>query len=225
MRSTLEPGAVGCPVGPSGETLCYGRRSATVIRGLGRVEEIYLYPVEQRPPGCAADEFRVLGFTARFVVAKKGELRISVPGSKQCLPRGPILAPTYPPFTIVDGAGTYAAASGTGTLTHDYNYTSSGAAGTDRWSGSLVVPGLEFDLVPPTISGGGNRSVRVATGASRVRVVYTVLARDAVDGAVPVSCLPRSRSFFPIGRSVVRCSTTDTSGNPQATRFTVTVRR
>jgi hypothetical protein len=96
--------------------------------------------------------------------------------------------------------------------------------GTERWIGTLVVPGLEFDVMPPTLSGTTSKTVRAPKGAKRVRVTYTVTASDAVDGQVPVTCVPRSGSRFPIGRTVVRCLATDSSANTVTARFIVTVR-
>jgi hypothetical protein len=89
-------------------------------------------------------------------------------------------------------------------------------AGHDTWSGTLVVPGFEFDLVPPTITGAADTRVRAPRKAQRIRVRYHVSARDDVDGAVPVACKPKSGSFFRVGRrTIVRCSATDTSANTQ----------
>jgi hypothetical protein len=87
------------------------------------------------------------------------------------------------------------------------------------------VPGLEFDVTPPTLSGAVNKTVRARKGSKLVRVTYRVTAGDAVDGSVPVSCLPRSGSPFTIGRTLVKCSATDTSANAKAGRFSVTVKR
>jgi len=56
-------------------------------------------------------------------------------------------------------------------------------------------------------------------------VTYKVTARDAVDGAVAATCKPRSGSFFKLGRTVVTCTASDTSGNNRAARFVITVRR
>ena len=63
---------------------------------------------------------------------------------------------------------------------------------------SLAVPGLEFDLTPPVISGAVNRTVRAPKRAKRVRVRYSVSARDPVDGVVSASCKPRSGSRFKV---------------------------
>jgi probable HAF family extracellular repeat protein len=62
------------------------------------------------------------------------------------------------------------------------------------------------------------------TGHSGSVVEYTVSATDTVDPSPIVNCGPASGSVFPIGRTVVRCTATDASGNrsPSAT-FRVTV--
>ncbi|MEE1740163.1 HYR domain-containing protein [Streptomyces sp. BE147] len=46
-----------------------------------------------------------------------------------------------------------------------------------------------------------------------VRISYTATATDAQDGTLPVACTPASGSLFPVGRTTVTCSATDTAGN------------
>ena len=76
-----------------------------------------------------------------------------------------------------------------------------------------------------SLTGTRNRTVRAPRGSKRARVAYSVTAHDDVDGAVPVTCSPRSGSWFRIGRTVVRCSVTDTSANEAMATFAVTVKR
>ena len=56
----------------------------------------------------------------------------------------------------------------------------SGGAGDaiETWVGTLTVPGLDFDLTPPTLHGAHDMIVR-AGKARRVRVRFTVTAKDA----------------------------------------------
>jgi hypothetical protein len=96
--------------------------------------------------------------------------------------------------------------------------------GTDTWAGTLTVPGLDFDVTRPLLHGALDRLVRPAKGAKYVRVTYKVTATDEIAGALPASCRPASGSRFPIGRTTVSCSATDTSGNTATGRFTVTVK-
>lgn len=57
----------------------------------------------------------------------------------------------------------------------------------------------------------------VATGNSQAVVQYTLpSAIDAVDGAVPVTCLPASGSTFNAGATPVTCNAVDSRGNPAA---------
>ena len=58
-----------------------------------------------------------------------------------------------------------------------------------------------------------------------MRVTYNVTASDSESGVRPVSCKPTSGSRFRIGRSLVACSSTDTSGNTRAAKFAITVVR
>ncbi|MBA3366549.1 MAG: HYR domain-containing protein [Actinobacteria bacterium] len=102
--------------------------------------------------------------------------------------------------------------------------TPTGAAGNDTWVFTLIVPGLELDLTAPTLGGAASKTVRAPKGVKRVRVLYRVTARDDVDGAVPVSCSPKSGSRFKVGRTVVKCSATDKSASAQTAKFTVNVK-
>jgi hypothetical protein len=123
--------------------------------------------------------------------------------------------------TVTGGSGVYAGASGALTVRI-------GLAGTtnfDGWTGTLTVPGLEFDVSPPVLHGVTSKTVRAPKRAKHVRVRYKVTASDAVDGSLAASCKPPSGSSFKIGRTKVTCSATDSSGNTATGRFTVTVRR
>ena len=54
-------------------------------------------------------------------------------------------------------------------------------AATDTWTGTLVIPGMEFDLTPPVLKGAAPKSVTAPRNAKFVRVRYSVKAQDAVD--------------------------------------------
>jgi hypothetical protein len=215
MTSRLGP----CPPGsPPDADLCAARTGSGAVRGLGEVSETYTFFVQE------GDCDRVFETTVRLEVAGKGELQLAVDRYRgECISSALNLSRA---FTITGGSGIYAGASGGGTVTHQASYTGGGGAGgTDTWTGTLSVPGLEFDVTPPTLSGAVNKTVRARRGSKRVRVTYGVTASDAVDGSVPVSCRPRSGSRFKIGRTFVKCSATDTSANAKARRFRVTVKR
>jgi len=98
-------------------------------------------------------------------------------------------------------------------------------SGVDSWRGTLVVPGLRFDLTAPTMEGAANKRIRAPRRAKRVRVVYTVTARDDVGGVLPMTCSPRSGARFAVGRTRVQCSAADTSGNQARATFSITVKR
>jgi HYR domain len=215
---------VTCPAGTSGAVECFARTGSATFRGLGSVKATYPYSVESQSAGCAADEVRVLPATVRFNVAGKGEIELRVAGSG-CLrrvPPDPVRGEES--FTITGGSGRYAGASGGGTITHVSNGPPNWN-GRDTWMGTLAVQGLDFDLTAPVLKGAVAKSVRAQKGKRSARVVYRVTASDSVDGALPVTCLPRSGSAFRVGRTTVRCTATDKSGNTATTKFTVTVRR
>ena len=54
-------------------------------------------------------------------------------------------------------------------------------------------------------------------------VEFSVKAIDDIDGILNPSCIPSSSSFFPIGKTEVKCSATDLSGNFAEKSFFVTV--
>lgn len=209
---------------PSGAERCAVRTIQGRFPGLGTVDGRYEFYVDQGPPMCSGTEGKALANPIRLAVAGKGEIRIAV-AEAECVPVDSIRTQTQA-FVVTGGTGIYAGASGTGTLERQLgSETPSGRLGVERWRGTLAVPGLEFDVTPPTIRGAATRTVRAPLGSTRVRVTYGVTAKDAVEGSVPVSCRPRSGSRFAIGRTTVACSASDTSGNTATARFRITVRR
>ena len=95
----------------------------------------------------------------------------------------------------------------------------------NTWTGTLTVAGAEFDTTPPTLAGAAAKTIRVPKTATRARVRYAVTARDAVDGSVPVKCIPPAGSWFGLGQTAVECSATDSSGNTRQATFKVTVKQ
>ena len=78
------------------------------------------------------------------------------------------------------------------------------------------------DTTPPVLSLPQAVSVD-ATGSAGAIVSYTASATDAVDGVVPVTCVPPSGSAFPIGDTTVECTASDAAGNVASGSFTVHV--
>ena len=87
-------------------------------------------------------------------------------------------------------------------------------------SGCPVQPGA--DTVAPVLSLPSDITV-AATSAAGARVTYSASASDAVDGSVPVTCIPESGSEFAIAATEVSCRATDAAGNTATGSFTVTV--
>lgn len=218
LRSTL--GA--CPPRPDG-TDCAARTIRGPFPGLGRVSGSYEFHLSQGPPRCAEGFGKALAYPIRFTVAGKGEIHVAV-AEADCVDVESIRTQTQT-FTVTGGTGAYAGASGSGTLERVLgSVTSTGRSGHEAWKGTLVVPGIAtFDVTQPTISGAVNRTVRAPRRARSVQVRFSVTAQDAVDGAVPVACAPRSGSRFRVGRTRVTCSATDTSGNTATARFAIRV--
>ncbi|MBA3734245.1 MAG: HYR domain-containing protein [Actinobacteria bacterium] len=160
----------------------------------------------------------------QFTVANKGEIHVVV-AAGQCVGAESIRTQTQT-FTVTGGTGIYAGATGSGTLEPTLRTeTPTGRHGRESWKGTLTVPGLDFDITPPTLIGAIAKHVRAPRTATHVRVTYAVTAKDEVDGTVPTTCRPKSGSRFRIGRTVVACTAVDKSANTGTARFTVTAVR
>ncbi len=113
------------------------------------------------------------------------------------------------------GDGPGSGTSVTGLVTFSPWLTTSNLAG--------ACTGVE-DVTPPVIAPHGPVTAD-ATGLGGASVTYTKpIATDAVDGTVPVTCVPASGSTFPLGTTTVSCDAVDAAGNHASqTHFTVTV--
>jgi hypothetical protein len=213
-----------CPAGTGASVECSARTGSGIVRGLGNVDESYAYLLEDSPEGCSSGLIRLPPTTARLSVAGKGAIDVQVEGSG-CLNRENNTLQTREIFVITGGSGRYMGASGGGTI-DEVSFGPPNFAGRDTWKGTLTVPGVDFDVTPPTFKGARSRTIRIPRRLKRIRVAYTVTARDDVDGTRPVTCRPRSGSWFTVGRTTrVRCSATDTSGNGSTATFAVTAKR
>jgi HYR domain len=211
-----------CPPGASASVICHSRTGTGWVAGLGRVTPTYIFMADGT--GCALETYRVLAYPARLSIAGKGDLNLALGELSGCIPAASVPGASPQAIEVTGGTGRYLGASGSGTLTRVAGRPGFGVPGTDTWTATITVPGLEFDLTAPTISGASSKMVRTPKRAQRLRVTYSPIARDGVDGTVPVSCRPKSGSRFKLGRTTVRCSATDTSGNTASAAFTVTVR-
>lgn len=223
VRFVSTPGS--CPPGATAG-VCAARRGGGLVRGLGNVTETYVLLADvSGPPSCAAGLAKALAYPVQFAVAGKGEIRLVLAEGAQCVDLSAALAQTQA-FTVTGGTGIYAGASGSGTVVRVLGAvtTTGRRMGRETWTGTLAVPGLEFDLTPPTLSGAIGKTVRAPREAKSVRVTFKVTARDDADGSLPVTCAPRSGSRFKLGKSRVTCAATDASGNTATARFTITVK-
>ncbi len=78
------------------------------------------------------------------------------------------------------------------------------------------------DTVPPVLNCSSNIVMECTSPAGAI-VGFTATGTDNCDGAVTVTCLPASGALFPLGNTLVRCSTADASGNTNTCTFTVRV--
>jgi HYR domain len=209
---------VDCPAGTDPTTACFQISGTGVVRGLGVVSERYLLFVED--PDSSCERWHA---TPVLTVRGKGALDLSVRPPNGCVvPTTGVLNGSLV-FTITGGSGRYAGATGQGTFVTRGGPGTTGR-NTDTFGGSLNVPNLRFDTVPPVIEGAVSKTVVAPRQAKAVRVFYRVVAKDN-GRRVPVTCKPRTGSRFKPGRTKVLCSAMDSSGNTANARFTIRVQR
>ena len=98
----------------------------------------------------------------------------------------------------------------------------SASDGTNTANASFGV--TVHDTTAPSFSGVPGAIGAEATSPSGAVVDYTSpTASDLVDGATSVSCSPGSGSTFPLGTTIVNCSSTDAHGNIGSTSFAIDV--
>jgi hypothetical protein len=213
-----------CPLPNTTAGVCAARTGTGLVSGLGSVSEAYAFLADIDLPACGVGSGKTQAYPVSLVVAGKGEIHASLAEGATCVGNERVRIQAQR-FTITGGTGAYAGASGSGTVERTLGAdTAIGRIGTETWTGTLVASQVDFDVTRPTLTGAANKTVRAPEGAKAARVRFTVVARDAVDGARPVTCKPRSGSPFKVGRTQVTCTARDTSGNAASARFTVTVR-
>ena len=159
---------------PSDGTDCRARTEQGRVPGLGSVSAAYIWSYRLGPPTCPSELATPLATTGRLTVAG----RESSSSRSRREPRAWISSPfgTAAEFTITGGTGIYAGASGSGTVQRSIGMS----RGSETWIGTLVAPGVEFDVTAPMLSGATSKTVRAPRGDKRVRMTCTVTGSDAV---------------------------------------------
>jgi hypothetical protein len=106
---------------------------------------------------------------------------------------------------------------GLGTTTVDCSVTDGGGLSA---SGSFTV--TVSDTTAPVLVLPGDLTAE-ASGPAGASVGFSVSASDVVDGDVAVACDHASGDTFPLGTTVVACSSADAAGNATSGSFNVTV--
>jgi hypothetical protein len=223
LRLVSNPGP--CPSNIAAEATCAARTIAGPFPGLGQVASEFNWVADIGPPACAGGFGKALAYPMRLAVSAKGDLLVTAAEGAQCIDQEAVRAQTQT-YRITGGTGIYAGASGSGSFEQVLAAeTATGRVGRQTWTGSLTVPGLDFDMTAPTFSGAAPKTVTAKKGAKSVRVTYQVTAQDDKDGSVPATCSPRSGFRFRIGKTKVTCQAVDSSANSASASFTVTVKR
>lgn len=121
---------------------------------------------------------------------------------------GPVSASCLPPSGSTFGVGDT-----------DVTCTASDSSGNLSSAGFTV---HVLDTTPPAVDVPSGRTAE-ATGPDGAAVSFSVTATDLVDGATDVSCDHQSGDVFPLGTTVVTCSSADTRGNTGTGSFEVSV--
>ena len=222
LRLESTPGP--CPPAVDANT-CAARTAAGLVPGLGRMTQSSTWLAGMEPPWCRLSMGKALAHSVRLAVAGKGEILLELQEATDCIDQEPVRNQAQA-FTITGGTGSFSGASGSGTVERTLEaQTSTGRVGRETWKSTLTVPGFEFDVTRPTLTGAANKTVTAKRGAKSARATFGVTAQDNRDGSLPVMCTPRSGTRFPIGRTKVTCSATDSSANTAAANFTITVKR
>ena len=200
-----------CAPGSSVGTECFHYNAGKIVPGLGRTSLAWDETID-RTGSCGI--WKVLHGSW---ITPEGTIPFS--GTSEGCP------------SINEGTGAtvkimFAPGSASGTATAKFGQANVSAIKTEpvRWSGTLAIPNVTFDTTPPKIAHVAAKVVKIHRG-HRARAFYKVAATDAIDGLLKAKCRPRSGSFFPIGRTRVTCSATDTSGNTATTSFHVIIER
>jgi hypothetical protein len=154
------------------------------------------------------------------VVTVPGNLTVEATGAS-----GAIVAFAASAADTQDGplTPTCAPASGTlfalGTKTVTCTATDSGGL-----TGSASFTVTVADKKGPVWSNVPGTIVAYATSTAGAKVSYTKpTATDAIDGARPVTCTPASGAQFPVNKTTVTCTASDSKGNSTTAKFTVWV--
>ncbi|MDP2938535.1 MAG: S8 family serine peptidase [Candidatus Omnitrophota bacterium] len=79
------------------------------------------------------------------------------------------------------------------------------------------------DTTPPAIASHDDVTVEADSSMGAVVNYDLPTATDLVDGSVAVVCAPYSGTVFPLGDTLITCTSTDTHSNPATSNFTVHV--
>ncbi len=152
--------------------------------------------------------------------AANGNAAVNLDGSASSDPDGDTLTFTWAgPFGLASGAQpqiTLPVGVNVLSLTVD-----DGKGGSASSSVTITV-NASADTTPPVLTLPANIIVQ-ATNSSGAVVNFSASATDAVDGSVPVTCVPVSGSTFALGTTTVNCSASDASNNSATGSFSVTV--
>lgn len=190
VRFDLSSSEVACPAGlPQSATECRARTGNGFVRGLGSVSATYTLPLEVGPPNCpaAADPpynlasfAKPLATTGRLSVAGEEEITFSLAEGARCVPvfGGHDYDPPEQEFTITGGTGPFAEASGKGMVERSVY----GGVETEVWTGTLEVPGFEFDFTPPSLAFTSASATKLRHPGGSYVIQAALSLRDDVEG-------------------------------------------
>jgi hypothetical protein len=230
------PGPITVNGGPGGAVVSYTATATDSVSGVITPTCVppsgSTFPLGTTPVNCtasdAAGNAAVPGSFTVTVINPNTPPVVTVPANLKVEATGPSGAKVTFTATATDAQDgtltpTCTLASGTtfaiGTTTVTCTANDSGGL-----SGAASFTVTVTDTKGPTFSNVPGTITAYATTASGAKVSYTKPnANDTVDGARPVTCTPTSGSQFPVYKTTVTCTASDTRGNTNTATFTVWV--
>jgi predicted metallo-beta-lactamase superfamily hydrolase len=203
-----------------------GARATTCSRASGST-----FPIGNTTVTCSATDSHGNTGSATFHVIVQDTTRpsVSVPGdmaSDATSPSGATVNFSASANDTVDGSLSTSCSPASGsTFTFGSTLVTCNATDAHHNTGTATFHVTVGDNTAPSVTVPDDMT-REANGPAGALVTFTASATDSFDGPLlpaAVNCLPASGSMFPLGRTIVTCTATDSHGNSHDSSFAVTV--
>ncbi len=188
----------GVPARSCPRSACAARTSTGPFAGLGQVTGRYTFVIDVGPPTCANGWGKARAYAVRFAIASKGEINFELAPAAECLNEE---QRSRCASCDADVHGHWGHRDLRRCIRHRNRCAFSqqrttGAAGTETWTGTLTVPGLEYDVTARRWRERPIRRCKPRRVRSRPESSSGSLHRTTGMATLPVACAPRSGSRF-----------------------------